>query len=311
MTLPALVQGLVPVLAAPLVNGVVRKVKARLQGRRGASVWQPYYDLAKLFAKDAVVSEDASWLFRAAPGLVFAALLTATWLLPVLMPSAAIAFGADLLLFVYLLAAARFFTLLAALDTGSAFTGMASSREAMLAALAEPAVLLALFITGLSAHSFRLGPMAAYALAHGGALDAPMRLLALVALLVMVVVETGRVPVDNPATHLELTMIHEGLLLEHSGRHLALMTWGAALKQALLLTLVIDLFLPWGMATSAAPGAIAIASAAYLAKLLGFGVVIGGLESAMAKMRLFQVPDLIGASFALSVLALISAALLG
>lgn len=306
-----LVQAALPVLAAPLLNGVVRKVKARFQGRRGAGVLQPYFDLSKLFGKEAVVSEDASWLFRVAPGAVFAATLLAAAWVPVLVPATPLAFGADLLLFVYALAAARFFTLLAALDTGSAFTGMASSREAMLAALAEPAVLLALVITGLSAHTFQLGAMAGFALAQGGALTQPTRVLALLALAVMVVVETGRVPVDNPATHLELTMIHEGLVLEHSGRHLALMTWAAAIKQALLLSLLIALFAPWGMAAAATPAGLAIAVLAYLAKLVGLAAAIGVLESGIAKMRLFQVPDLIGASFAMSVLALISAALLG
>jgi formate hydrogenlyase subunit 4 len=196
------------------------------------------------------------------------------------------------------------------MDTGSAFTGMGSSREATLSALAEPALLLGLIMGAMPSGTFQLGAAAADALAHAFTLS-PVKALALAALVAIAIVETGRIPVDNPATHLELTMIHEGLVLEHSGKGLALMTWGAAIKQVLLYTVIIDLFMPWGATTTWAFPALALAFGVYLLKLAAFGVGIGLLESSIAKMRLFQVPDLIGASFVLSVLALLSYTLLG
>lgn len=308
--LTAFLQAIAIVALAPLFNGVVRKVKARMQGRRGAGVFQPYFDLIKYFRKDEVVSEEASWLFRATPTVVFASTVLAALLVPAFYLGGPLGFVGDLVLLVYLLGLGRFFTLLSAMDTGSAFTAMGSSREATLSALAEPALLLGLIMGALPAGTFQLGAAAANTLALGFTLS-PVKALAFAALVVIAVVETGRVPVDNPATHLELTMIHEGLLLEHSGKGLALMSWGAAIKQLLILTLIIDLFVPWGAATAWTAPAIAAGFAFYLLKLGAIAVAVGLLESAIAKMRLFQVPDLIGASFVFSVLALLSFTLLG
>ena len=306
----ALAQAALLVALAPLVNGIIRKVKARLQGRRGAGVLQPYADLAKYLRKDAVVSADASWLFTATPYVVAASLGLAALLVPTVYLGSHLGFLGDVVALVYLLGLGRFFTLLAAMDTGSAFTGMGSSREATLAALAEPALLLGLVMAALPTGTLQLGAAAAQTIAQGPGLS-PVKALSLAALVVIVIVETGRVPVDNPATHLELTMIHEGLVLEHAGRGLALMTWGAATRQLLLFTLVIDLFAPWGAATALTAPALGLAVLAYLAKVAGLAVAVGVLESSIAKMRLFQVPDLIGASFVFSLLALFSFTLLG
>lgn len=303
-------QAFVLVALAPLLNGVVRRVKARLQGRRGASVWQPYFDLAKTLRKDAVVSEDASWLFTATPYVVFASVVASALLVPVVSLGPDVGFVGDLVALVALLGLGRFFTLLAAMDTGSVFTGMGSSREATLSALAEPALLLGLVMAALPAGTFVLGAAVGHTLTGAVSLSA-VKALALAALVLIVVVEAGRVPVDNPATHLELTMIHEGLLLEHSGKGLAMLSWAGAAKQLLLVTLVIDLFVPWGMATTLTPGAIAAGLAVYGLKLVGVGVALGIFESGIAKMRLFQVPDLIGGSFVFSVLALFTFTLLG
>lgn len=306
----AMAQALLVVALAPLLNGIIRKVKARLQGRRGAGVLQPYHDLAKLLRKDAVVSHDASWLFVATPYVAFGSVVLAALLVPTLYLGAHLGFLGDLVALVYLLGLARFFTLLAAMDTGSAFTGMASSREATLSALAEPALLLGLVMAALPSGTLQLGAAAAQTVAQGVTLS-PVKALSLAALVVIVIVETGRVPVDNPATHLELTMIHEGLVLEHAGRGLALMTWAAAIKQLLLFTVIIDLFAPWGAATAFTAPALALGAVAYLAKVGALAVAVGVLESSIAKMRLFQVPDLIGASFVFSLLALFSFTLLG
>jgi formate hydrogenlyase subunit 4 len=297
-------------LLAPLVNGIIRKVKAVCQRRQGASILQPYRDLLKIFAKDTVLPPEASWLFYATPSLIFSALLTASLLVPVIWPAQPWGFFGDAIAFVYLLALARFFTLLAAMDTGSVFTAMSSSRESTLSALAEPAMILPLALAGLSAHTLQLGAMASGNLTNGGA-SILVRLLAFAGFMLLMVVETGRMPVDNQATHLELTMIHEGLLLEHSGKGLALMQWGAALKQIMLLALCANLYFPWGLASTLNRAVLGFALLVFLAKLLALAIAIGVLESSVAKMRLFQVPDLIGASFVLSVLALLSFALMG
>lgn len=308
--LQAAAQAVLVIGLAPLLNGLIRRLKARLQGRRGAGIFQPYFDLVKYLRKDAVVSQDASWLFTATPYLVFAATALAALLVPAIYLGSHLGFVGDVVVLVYLFGLARFFTLLAAMDTGSAFTAMGSSREATLSALAEPALLLGLIMAALPAGSLQLGTAAAHTITQGFSLS-PVKALALAALVMIVIVETGRVPVDNPATHLELTMIHEGLVLEHSGRGLALMTWAAAAKQILLFTVIIDLFAPWGAAMSATLPALALALGAYALKLLVIALAVGVLESSIAKMRLFQVPDLIGGSFVFSVLALFSYTLLG
>jgi formate hydrogenlyase subunit 4 len=278
--------------------------------RVGAPVLQRYSDLARLWHKEAIVSEDASWLARVAPGAVLACSLAVCAWTPVVFAGDPLGFAGDLVATVALFAAARVLQALLAMEAGTTFGGMAASRHMALSALAEPALMLAAFTLALGAHTTALGGIArAVATAPLGWLS-PSHLLALAAMWIVAISETGRVPVDNPVTHLELTMIHEGLLLDVSGRHLALLEWAAALRQTVLLTLVANLFLPWGIALTAAPAALALAAFAWLAKLLIACVIIAVLESVTAKMRLFRVPEFLGMAFLLSLLALASNAML-
>ena len=299
-----LVQTMLIVLLAPLWNGVVAALKARLQMRRGAPVWQRYRDLAKLLGKETVLSEDASPLARQVPYLVLgAACAIATWT-PAITTHEGMGFAGDLVMTVALLAAMRVLLALLALEAGTTFGGMAASRHLALSALAEPALMLSLLTLALGAHSTGLAAISSTIARSHDAWISPSHLLALTAMAMVVISETGRVPVDNPATHLELTMIHDGMLLESSGRHLAALEWAAAIRQLLLLTLLANLFLPWGIALEPTPGALLIGLAAWLAKLAVFALAVAMLESVTAKMRLFRVPEFLGMAFLLSLLAL-------
>jgi formate hydrogenlyase subunit 4 len=305
-----LLQTALLVALAPLWNGVVAALKARMQMRRGAPVFQRYRDLFKLARKETVLTEDASTLARVAPYLVLgAAVAICTWT-PVLSTQPGLGFAGDLVMTVALLAAMRVLLALLALEAGTTFGGMAASRHIALSALAEPALMLAVFTLAIAARSTDLSRISAAIVATPDAWISPSHLLALTAMWIVVVSETGRVPVDNPVTHLELTMIHEGLVLDVSGRHLAVLEWAAAVRQLVLLTLVANLFLPWGIAATLEPAAIAIALAAWLGKLALFAVVIALSESTTAKMRLFRVPEFLGMAFLLALLALTSNSLL-
>ncbi len=291
---------------APCIVGVIRKVKARLQCRRGASLFQPYADLVKLFRKQAVISSSTSWIFLAAPYIVFASTVAAGLLMPVFLSRTPLNFAGNIIALVYLLALGTFFLILAGLDAGSAFGGMGSSREAVIATLAEPAMMLSILAIALTAGSTNLSTIVHQsALLEGVALAPPAHLMALAALFIVTLAETGRVPVDNPATHLELTMIHEAMVLEYSGRYLALMEWAAGIKLLVFLTLIVNVFAPWGIATSVTPSALAMGIIVYVTKVAGLAVVIGVIESMFAKLRLFRVPELLGAAFILALLALV------
>lgn len=301
-----LAQAAVLLLASPLVVGLIRKVKARLQCRRGAGLLQPYADLAKLFRKEPVVSTTASWIFTATPYILFASTLAAGLLVPVFVSRTPLSFAGNIIALVYLMALGTFFLILAGLDTGSAFGGMGSSREAIVASLTEPAMMLSIFAIALTAGSTNLSTIVhKTALMEGIVTDPSPHLMALAALFLVTLAETGRVPVDNPATHLELTMIHEAMALEYSGRYLALVEWASAVKLLVFLTLLANVFAPWGIATSLAPGAVALGLAAYAVKVAGLAVVIGVVESMFAKLRLFRVTDLLGVAFILALLALV------
>jgi len=291
---------------APGLVGVVRWLKARLQSRRGAPPWQPYYELRKLFGKEVVVSRNASWLFRLAPYVVFASTAAAAVLVPSLAVARPLDGVGDLLVVVYLLLLGTVFLSLAGLDPGSAFGGMGSSREMTVAALAEPTVALAIFALALSAGSTNLGQIVGRTLAAPSAALSPGHLFAFAALFVVMLAETGRLPVDNPATHLELTMIHEAMVLEYSGRYLALIEWAAALKLLVFFALLGNLFVPWGVAPAATPGALALALGSLLAKLAIIALVVAVLETRVAKLRLFRVPELLSVSFVLALLAVTS-----
>jgi formate hydrogenlyase subunit 4 len=299
-------QGLVALGLAPGVVGLVRWLKARLQSRRGAPPWQPYRELRKLFAKEVVVSTSASWLFRVAPYVVFASTAAAAFLVPFLAVPRPLDAVGDLLVLVYLLLLGTVFLALAGLDPGSAFGGMGSSREMTVAALAEPTIALAIFALALSAGSTNLGQIVARTLADPATALSPGHLLAFAALFVVMLAENGRLPVDNPATHLELTMIHEAMAIEYSGRYLALVEWAAALKLLVFFSLLANLFVPWGVAAALTPGALAVAAVSVVVKFGLLAVAIAVFETRVAKLRLFRVPELLSVSFVLALLAVTS-----
>ncbi len=296
-------QMLLVLLLSPLLTGFVRKMKARLQRRRGPPLLQPYRDLLRLLRKEVVLAENASWLFRVIPYLVFASTWVAVSLVPTFRSGLYFSWTADLIAIIALLGSARFFQALAGLDIGTAFGGIGSSREVMIASLAEPAMLMIMFTLALVAGSTQLSTMAAYMLSSEVGLRVSLG-LALIAIIMVAIAENARIPVDNPATHLELTMVHEAMVLEYSGRHLALIDLAAELKLLLYMSLIACLFLPWGLVTAGfGPPALAIAVTAYVAKLVGLSFLLAVFETAIAKMRVFRVSEFLGAALMLGLLA--------
>jgi formate hydrogenlyase subunit 4 len=301
-----LAQAVVLIALSPAIVGLIRNVKARLQCRRGAGVFQPYADLRKLFGKQPVVSTTTSWIFTATPYIVFASTMTAGLLVPVFASQMPLNFAGNIIAFVYLLALGTFFLILAGLDAGSPFGGMGSSRESIVASLTEPAMIMAIFAIALTAGSTNLSTIVhKTALLEGIVTDPASHVMALAALFIVTLAETGRVPVDNPATHLELTMIHEAMVLEYSGRYLALVEWASGIKLLVFLTLIANVFVPWGIATSMTPAALSIGLAVYVAKVAGLAVLIGTIECMFAKLRLFRITDLLGVAFILALLGLL------
>jgi formate hydrogenlyase subunit 4 len=304
--LAALGQSGLALLLAPGLVGLIRWMKARLQNRRGSPPWQPYLELRKLFHKEVIVSEHASWLFRAAPFVIFASTVATTVLVPVLAVPLLFDPMGDLVVLVYLLLLSTFVLALAGLDPGSAFGGMGASREVTVAALAEPTVALAVFALALGAGSTNLGRIVVATLADPASAVSPGHLLAFAALFIVTLAETGRLPVDNPATHLELTMIHEAMVLEYSGRYLALVEWAASVKLLVFFALLGNLFVPWGVAGTLSPGALLVALGSFALKLLVLAAAVAVLETRVAKLRLFRVPELLSVSFVLALLAVSS-----
>jgi formate hydrogenlyase subunit 4 len=288
---------------APLLRGLIKKMKAALQMRQGPPLLQVYYDLAKLLRKEPLRPATASWLYAAGPRMYFATAVAATTLVPVWIAAAPLEAAGGVLALVGILALGRFFLATAALDTGSPFGGMGASREMTVAALAEPALMLGLFTAALSAGSLNLGALVRGLLDRGATFH-PSDILALAGLFIVVIAETGRVPVDNPATHLELTMIHEAMVLEYAGADLALVEWASALKELLYLTLLADLFAPIGIATSASAASIGASALIWAAKIFVLALAVSLVESTNAKLRLFRVPDLMAVSLGLGFLAL-------
>jgi formate hydrogenlyase subunit 4 len=310
MYLLAVGQALLALALAPGLVGFVRWLKARLQSRRGAPPWQPYRELRKLFGKEVVMSNNASWLFRFTPYLVFSSTLVVALLIPLIVAPTPFDTMGDLLVVVYVLLLGTFFLALAGLDPGTAFGGMGASREMTVAAIAEPTIALAIFGLALGAGSTNLGRIVLQALTDPATAIRPGHLLAFAALFIVTLAETGRLPVDNPTTHLELTMIHEAMILEYSGRYLALIEWAAGLKLLIFFALLANLFVPWGMAVTPTPLALLIAVGALLLKLALLAVAVAILETRIAKLRLFRVPELLGLSFVLALLAVTSSFLL-
>jgi formate hydrogenlyase subunit 4 len=299
-------QTLVALALAPALVGWIRWMKARLQGRRGPTPWLPYLTLRKLFAKEAVVSGTASWLFHATPFVVFAATVLVTALVPLVAAPSDTAAAGDLFAVVYLLLLGTFFLALAALDTGSPFGGMGASREMTVVALTEPTVALSIVALAIAAGSTAFGQIVARTIADPARALGAGHLMAFAALFIVTLAETGRLPVDNPSTHLELTMIHEAMVLEYSGPYLALLEWAAALKLLVFFALAANLFMPWGISVTFTPASLAVGLAALVGKLALLAVVVAALETRVAKLRLFRVPELLSASFVLALLAVIS-----
>jgi formate hydrogenlyase subunit 4 len=294
-------QMLLVLALAPLMLGFTRKVKARLLARQGPPVIQPYRDLVRLVRKEAVLAENASWLFRSAPYLIFAATWVAAALIPTFATGLYFSWSADLIAITALIGSARFLLALAGMDVGTSFGGLGSSREMLFSSLAEPAMIMIVFTVALVAGSTQLSSIADFMLAHGG-LRVSLA-LALVALIIVAVAENARIPVDNPATHLELTMVHEAMVLEYSGRHLALIELAAALKLLLYVSLIACIFVPWGIAAGESGlSAYAIGTSAYVAKLAVGGFLLVVFETSIAKMRVFRVPEFLGAALMLGLL---------
>jgi formate hydrogenlyase subunit 4 len=288
---------------APLFTGFVRKVKARLMRRRGPPLLQPYRELMRLLGKEAVLAENASWLFRAVPYIVFATIWVAASLVPTFARGLLFSWSADLIAIIALLGSARFFQALAGLDVGTSFGGIGSSREVMIASLAEPAMLMVVFTLALLAGSTQLSVVAVFMASNEVGLRVSLG-LALIALIMVAIAENARIPVDNPATHLELTMVHEAMVLEYSGRHLALIDLAAQLKLILYASLIACVFVPWRLATlGSGPELYAYGVAAYIAKLIAIGFLLAAFEMSIAKMRVFRVPEFLGGALMLGLLA--------
>jgi formate hydrogenlyase subunit 4 len=305
---PFAIQGaqMVLVLAlAPLLTGLVRKIKARLARRQGPSFVQPYRDLWRLMRKEVVLAESSSWLFRAAPYLIFAGAWVATALVPTFATGLMFSWSADLIAIIALLGSSRFFLALAGMDVGTSFGGLGASREVMIATLAEPALLMIVFSLALLAGSTQLSTIAGYMLSSNVGLRVTLA-LSLVSLIMVALAENARIPIDNPATHLELTMVHEAMVLEYSGRHLAVIELASQLQLLLYVSLIACVFAPWGLApVGAGPVAHLVAVAAYVGKLAIAGVLLAGFETAIAKMRVFRVPAFLGAAFMMGILGVL------
>jgi formate hydrogenlyase subunit 4 len=294
---------LVPVLS-PLFVGIIKKIKAKFQNRHGASIFQPYLDIWKLLHKEEVISSDASWVFRYAPYFVFSVTIIVGASIPLFASFIKTALTGDLLLVVYTLALSTFFLALAGIDTGSAFGGFGSSREMTVAALAEGGLILAFFAVALMAGTTNLFEISSLGALLTDKFFLPA-ILAFAGFFIVLLAENGRFPFDNPATHLELTMIHEAMILEYSGKKLALMEWAAANKLMIFAALGTNLFFSYGIAASANPLSIFIGIVALSLKILVMCLIIGIIESTMAKFRFFRLPDLLITSFVLSAVAII------
>lgn len=299
------VQALALILGAPLARGIVARFKAVLQRRQGVSIWRPYFDIAKLFCKEDLVPPSASGVFRVAPTVLFGTTICVAAFVPLLHPSAMLGSRGDFFLLVYLLALGRFFLSLGALDSGSSFGGMGASREALVSTLAEAPFLLGLVAVAILAGHADIAGMVTWTLQQNFFNVSAVHILAFTSLAMVVLAETGRMPVDNPATHLELTMIHEAMVLEYSGPSLALIEWASAIKLHAMLALLIALFGPWGMASSVTVGGMGLAIALYCVKLALLLILLAVIESAVAKLRMYLVPDFLGIASAVSALAVI------
>ncbi|HEX5458271.1 MAG TPA: NADH-quinone oxidoreductase subunit H [Candidatus Nitrosotalea sp.] len=299
-----ILQALVIVSLSPLMVGIINKTRARTQKRIGFSILQPYYDIVKLVRKDEVVSDQSSWIFRVSPLVNFASIGAAAFFIPVFLSYSPFGLVGDILLVIGLFALARFFTILAGLDASSSFGGFGSSREMMMSILLEPALFLTIFVVSLTYGGSNISEIVS-ASAGTSFVSHPQLIFALIAMFVITLGETGRLPFGNSATHLELTMIHEAMILEYSGKNLALIEWSSAIKQLILLSLIVNIFAPWGIATSVSMASIAIGLVSFVVKVAVLAIGIAFLESSVARWRLFRLPDLISMAIASSMIGVV------
>jgi formate hydrogenlyase subunit 4 len=298
-------QSVLVVLAAPMLMGWVNQCRAWLQNRSAPSLWLPYWTLAKLFQKDAVIARDASPIFRMTPYVIFGCMWLAGGIVPVLATDLPFAPAADIIALVGVFALARVFSALAALDIGTAFGGIGARREMLIGFLAEPAMLMTLFTAAFISGSTQLTTIVD-TLGHREFAIYPSLAFAAVAFLMVLLAENARIPIDNPATHLELTMLHEAMILEYSARHLALIEWAMSIKLFAYMTIGIALFLPWGIAPAGDWGALPLALGALLLKLALAGAGLSVLEAMLAKLRLFLAPEFLSTAFLLAVLGMLT-----
>ena len=298
-----IVQPLLIVAGSPLLVGVMRQVRARLEGRAGAGIGQPWRDLRKLLRKERITPRGTSEMFRLAPLVLVATTLVVAVVAPFVATDSAVDPAADLFAVVALLALGAVALALAGLDTGTAFGGMGASREMTILALVEPTLLVAIFALSVRVGSTNLGAIVSSTLHEPARVISPVSLLAAVALVVVIIAETGRLPVDNPSTHLELTMVHEAMILEYAGPDLALVELASAMRLSVFLGLLANLFAPWGIATAATPVALLVGVLALVVKVGVLGVLLAAGEVFVAKLRLFRVPELLAGSFLLALLA--------
>jgi formate hydrogenlyase subunit 4 len=305
-----LVQDVVVVLMAPLLLGWVNQCRAWLQNRSGAGMLQPYRNLAKLFHKDAVLAQNASALFRITPYILFSCMWLAAAMVPVVAVDLPLSQAVDVIALVGIFALARVFISLAAMDIGTSFGTLGARREMLVGFLAEPALLMVFFTASVISHSTSLITIVD-TLAHTRFVLYPSLAFASVAFVMVLLAENARIPVDNPSTHLELTMIHEAMILEYSARHLALIEWASSIKLLAYITIGFALFLPWGIAATGDWGALPLAMTVLVLKLAAAGAGLALLETLSAKMRIFRVPEFMGMAFLLAVLGMLTHFLLG
>jgi formate hydrogenlyase subunit 4 len=301
----AILQTVLFVALAPLLAGWLKFCKCYLQNRKAPSLLQTYRDLLKLTNKQPVVSEHASWLFIKAPYIIFSATVLAATVVPLIAVDLPTSASADVIVMVGFFAFARFFLALAGLDIGTAFGGMGSSREMTISSLAEPAMLMAVFTLTMTASTTNLSWAISHVLEQGLVLR-PSFVFALLALILVAVAETGRIPIDNPSTHLELTMIHEAMILEYSGRHLALIEWASQLKLMLYGVLIANIFIPWGIAQTFSLPDLGYGLLAIMGKLAVLAIILAISETLVAKMRLFRVQEYLGFAYLLGLLGMLS-----
>lgn len=302
-TVGGVVQPVLIVAGSPLLVGLMRQVRARMEGRAGAGVWQPWRDLRKLLRKESITPRGTTEVFRLAPLVLVATTLVVAVVVPFVTTDSALDPAADLFAVVALLALGAVALALAGLDTGTAFGGMGASREMTILALVEPTLLVAIFALSVRVGSTNLGAIVSSTLHEPTRVISPVSLLAAVALIVVIIAETGRLPVDNPSTHLELTMVHEAMVLEYAGPDVALVELASAMRLSVFLGLLANLFVPWGIATAATPLALLIGVLALVVKVGVLGVLLAAGEVFVAKLRLFRVPELLAGSFVLALLA--------